>query len=361
MAFRVIPVRRLKGPQFKVLFERFENGERIYTGVPKDAWGRHGFRLDMSLEEAKQQKDLLNIRERLSRAEARRQKCLARETKTREQQQAQLPEHFRAEFEAHKLTASKKGHIYWKLAASIIEAVALSPELWIDSTERFYKEFLKREMSPSYVKTVLPYINKWGAFYARKLGKPFDKVPSPPNNWAAILAEAHYSRDVRRGNRESEPLTPEMLAAKQTQFTVSELRWLKFTVWFGLRPIEADLLSKPTGKRTWWIGEAHGVPVLWIYQTKLRGLKPDKRSKGIPAIRPEQRQLLSEVLSVSRPKSMSAFKDVTLYGGRKGFIKLMKSFKQSFENISAWMGHTDIKRTYQSYFNKQDINFDPAA
>jgi hypothetical protein len=358
MAFRVIPIKRLKGPQFKVLFERFENGRRTARAISKDEWHRHGFNTGMSLDEAKVQKDTLNQLEKVSRLESRRQSCLAKEAKTRLEQQSALPEHYRAEFEANKLPESKKGKSYWSTASHVIAAVGLPPRDWVDSAERFYKEFLKRKMSPSTVKTILPYINKWGAFYSRKLGQAFDRVPSPPRGWAEQIAEAHYARPAGRGNRESEPLTPEMLADRD--LPDAELRWWLLSVWFGLRPIEVDQLSKPQGKRTWYI-EQRGVPILWVYQTKLKGVKPEKRLKAIPAIFSEQRELLTDMsLPLTRPKS-SPFPGVTLYGGRKGFVTLMKSKGQTFENVSAWLGHTDVRRTYQSYFNKQSLDFEPAA
>lgn len=347
MAYRVIPVKRLTGPQFKILFEWFVKGKRNYRAIPKAKWEEHGFKESMTLEEAKRHKDSKNAIERFDRKEKRRQQCLAREQEERRSQSAFLPQHYRDEFEANKIPESKKGKSYWRTAALIINAVPVLPKDWVDNTERFYKEFLKRQMSPSTVKTILPFINKWGMFYSRKLSQPFDKIPSPPRNWAAMIAEAHYERGVKRGNRESDPLTPEMLKAAKV-CPAPEYRWWAFSVWFGLRPIEVDLLSQESGKRTWRVENG----ALWIYQTKLKGVKPEKRCKVIPAKEAEQRELLADMsLPVSRPKS-SLWKDVTLYGGRKGFIALMKSRGHKFEEVSAWLGHQNINRTYQSYFDK---------
>ena len=44
---------------------------------------------------------------------------------------------------------------------------------------------------------------------------------------------------------------------------------------------------------------------------------------------------------------------VTLYAGRKGFVDLMLSKKQAFENISVWMGHSTLQRTWESYKNRR--------
>lgn len=362
MAFRAFPVKRLSGPQFKILFDWFEGSRRRYRAISKPKWPEYGFRLEMSLEEAQQQCATLNVREKLSRSEKRKQRSQARSQKDRDTQAAYLPLEYRDEFEKHKLPDTLKGKSYWNTAVRVMTAVALPPDQWVDYTESFYKEFLRRRMSPAYINNILPLINRWGAFYSRKLGKPFDPVPTPPRAWAMKIAEDHINKDSGKGCKESDPLTPENLG----KFEGAERRWLAFTVWFGLRPVEVDLLSQPSGKRTWAIELGGPVPVLRIFQTKLKGVKKDKRTKGIPAFLPEQQTLLSDMsLLVARPKRSDMKKayggGVTLYGGRKGFEALMKSKGQKFENVSAWLGHADVNRTYQSYFNKQDVKYDPAA
>jgi hypothetical protein len=362
MAFRVIAVQRQRGPQFKVMFEWWENTVRKYRAVPRSDWPRHGFSDAMSLDEAKARKDSLNAKEKLSRNEARRQKILARLDKERLEQVAYLPEALEREFVTEKLPPSPKTQSHWAAARRVLTATALPPECWADSADKFYKEFVKRQMSPSYLKKVLPLINRWGAFQSRKQQRPFDPIPFPPKHWANEIAETHYQKTSTQGGRESAPLPPEFLT--DVDLDPEALRWLQFSVWFGLRPVEIDLLAKPSSKKTWWVSRER-VPVLWIYQTKLKGVAPDKRVKYVPAFLPEQAALLKDMsLPVKRPgrkKMISLFgESITLYGGRKNFIQLMKSHGQKFENVSVWMGHTDLKRTYQSYFNKQVVTFDPA-
>ncbi|MFZ4403324.1 MAG: hypothetical protein ACOYOK_04410, partial [Pseudobdellovibrionaceae bacterium] len=46
------------------------------------------------------------------------------------------------------------------------------------------------------------------------------------------------------------------------------------------------------------------------------------------------------------------------YGGRKGFMDLMLSLGQKFENISVWLGHTTLDRSLRNYKNKQIVNYD---
>lgn len=49
---------------------------------------------------------------------------------------------------------------------------------------------------------------------------------------------------------------------------------------------------------------------------------------------------------------------VTLYAGRKGFSDLMLSRGQSFENISIWMGHSTLQRTWRSYKSRRKFHVD---
>jgi len=50
-------------------------------------------------------------------------------------------------------------------------------------------------------------------------------------------------------------------------------------------------------------------------------------------------------------------KDIDLYGGRKGFTDLMLSRGNTIENISIWMGHSTLDRTWRSYKQKQNFTF----
>jgi hypothetical protein len=51
---------------------------------------------------------------------------------------------------------------------------------------------------------------------------------------------------------------------------------------------------------------------------------------------------------------------VSLYGGRKGFPDLMLSLEQKIENISVWMGHSTIDRTWRSYKDKKRFHLNCA-
>lgn len=99
----------------------------------------------------------------------------------------------------------------------------------------------------------------------------------------------------------------------------------------------------------------NGRKILWVYQTKIIALPPEDRWKPIPIICDQQEFGLRiiELQSFRRPimKTMRRYfgPGTDLYGGRKGFSDLMLSKGQLFENISIWMGHSTLNRTWRSY------------
>ena len=135
------------------------------------------------------------------------------------------------------------------------------------------------------------------------------------------------------------------------------LNWLILSVWFGLRPKEIDNLRD----RKLWSVETlpNGRKILWVFQTKIIALPEEDRWKPIPIIYEEQKFALEILKSMNfkRPlvKTIRAHcgNGVDLYGGRKGFSDLMLSRKQSIENISIWMGHSSLDRTWRSYKSRR--------
>lgn len=359
MGYRVKPAS--SAPGFKILFEWIEGGKRQTKALPKQDWGSRGFHLQMTWDQACSRRDALNAQEKLKGIEKKRHKIAARQEGIKLKQTAYFPPaDLRGFEEKYGLNdPNSKKRSYWNKARQIVEAVALPPEEWEDSPEKFYREYIKHKMSPAYVQKVQPLINRWGAFMSKRYKMPFLPLPAPPKGWAADIAETHFAKTRSRGNRESEPLTPEALQKQAAKLTERHYRWLILSVWFGLRPIEVDSLKQPSSKRTWFVFEGGSAKYLCIYQSKLKGVEPKKRIKRIPCYHPEQVKALSVIgPDIKRPNSKTMFKrfgpNITLYGGRKGFVKLMKSFGHSFENVSAWLGHLDVNRTYQDYFDRSE-------
>ena len=98
-----------------------------------------------------------------------------------------------------------------------------------------------------------------------------------------------------------------------------------------------------------------GRKILWVFQTKIIALLPEDRWKPIPILFDEQQDALKILESgdFKRPlsKTMRLHFGVGIdpYGGRKGFTDLMLSKGHRIENISVWMGHSSMERTWRSY------------
>jgi hypothetical protein len=129
------------------------------------------------------------------------------------------------------------------------------------------------------------------------------------------------------------------------------------TVWLGLRPKEVENLRD---ENLWRIETLiTGRKILWVFQTKVIALPPEDRWKPIPLLFDEQEFALRiiEGRNFKRPlsKTMKRYfgSGIDLYGGRKGFVDLMLSRGQTLENISIWMGHSTVARTWRSYKNKK--------
>lgn len=120
----------------------------------------------------------------------------------------------------------------------------------------------------------------------------------------------------------------------------------------GLRPQEVDNLKN---KELWNIEENCSLKILWVFQTKIVSLPHEDRWKPIPILFDEQEFALRIIKSqkIQRPlvKTVHHYfgEGIDLYGGRKGFVDLMLSKGHTLENISVWMGHSTLERTWKSY------------
>jgi hypothetical protein len=170
--------------------------------------------------------------------------------------------------------------------------------------------------------------------------------------------DAHYQRN-KNSRKASDPLPPEVLNQAAGKMNQANFNWLFISVWLGLRPQEIDNLHET---ELWRVETPIvGRKVFWIYQTKIIALPPDDRWKPIPILYEEQEFAMRIIESgnFKRPlvKTMRQYfsKDIDLYGGRKGFTDLMLSKGNTIENISIWMGHSTLDRTWRSY--KQKMKF----
>jgi hypothetical protein len=173
------------------------------------------------------------------------------------------------------------------------------------------------------------------------------------------LLEAHYQQQ-KRVRRPSAPLCPQVLANSAGRMNTPNFNWLTLSVWFGLRPKEVDNLHDPELWSVETLG--NGRMILWIYQTKIIALPPEDRWKPIPILFDQQKFALRiiESKNFKRPMLKTVHKHfgdrIDLYGGRKGFSDLMLSQGHTLENISIWMGHSTLDRTWRSYKSRRKFH-----
>jgi hypothetical protein len=191
-----------------------------------------------------------------------------------------------------------------------------------------------------------------GFFFCKKIGRAFLPIPFPRGYERQRLVEAYYTKE-EKGRRASKPLSPENLITSKGTIKKEQFNWLYLSVWFGLRPKEVDNLKSD---ELWKVEKNSGrLTILWVFQTKMVALPREDRWKPIPILFEEQKFALRilEGQNFKRPlvKTVRRYfgEGIDLYGGRKGFVDLMLSREQELENISVWMGHSSLERTWKSY------------
>lgn len=364
---------KFKKKTWKVQFVKVKGGKRKIRDLRPDECVKYGFNDSMTLQEAQGRRDQLNADLWIKRKESILVHFKEKETKERKIQQAFLPDSEVLEFEKNHLYSRlseddiqrNKTKSHWNAARRALADLKLNPPDWYDQAGKFYDWFSKHKFSPSYVQKILPILNRYGFFLARKYKLAFMAIPSPRGREMQRIADACFE-DNEKGNK-SDPITPQQLENNKGHLSKQLYNWLKLSIWFGLRPHEVDRLKLQSNKSTWYIDKHQGTQILHVYQTKLTSIARDKRWKYIPCITKEQIEGLKliETRDFKRPLSKTVrryFGDqTTLYGGRKGFMDLMLTFGQEFMEVSTWLGHQSIERTWKDYHNKQTIRFKKVA
>jgi len=366
-------------PQWKVQFLSYKKKDfpdskakkpKKEWDIPKERWRTLGFHSLMSIGEANARAKQLNAQEFIKHQEERIRKMELDRNHTLLLHQSVLPSEFVAEFELRFIRSrdsetiqgkrrTSRAQILWQAAEKLIIAVKIDPSEWFYSIHEIYDYFHQKQLSLRYIYAIIKIANLWGFFISRKLARPFLAIPLPRGYEKQRLLEAYYCKK-RKARRPSQPLTPEILKQASSRMNRLNFNWLFLSVWFGLRPKEIDNLHH----KDLWSTETlpNGRIVLWVYQTKIISLPPEDRWKPIPILFDEQRFALKIIESgkFRRPILRTVHKyfgpNIDLYGGRKGFSDLMLSMGHSFENISIWMGHSTLDRTWRSYKSKKKFH-----
>lgn len=365
-------------PKWKVQYVSFKKQDVINSlakkpkktwDITKDRWTGLGFYKYMTLEEAKSRANQLNTQLHVRRQEERIKELEDKNRAFQKRFDSVFPDEFLVEFERRFIKVrdndvdsgrrrTSRARVVWKAAQKMIVAIGLDPSDWFYSLYDIYDYFYSVGYSIRYASSVLKFANLWGFYFCKKTGRAFLPIPFPRGYERSRLIEAYYEKSNTK-RKPSKPLEPQNLYSAKGRMKEEQFNWLYLTVWFGLRPKEVDNCKDDS---LWKIEEHNDRKILWVYQTKIIALPPDDRWKPIPIIFDEQEfalRILKEQ-NFSRPlvKTIHRYfgEGIDCYGGRKGFADLMLSKGQSIENISIWMGHSTMDRTWRSYKQRKKFH-----
>lgn len=378
-SIRPLPWKKTE-PKWKVQFVSYKkiDAKESKAAKPKKEWDVEkikwkglGFHSLMSIEEARVRAKQLNAQQFLKEQERRVQLRKVEEEQSSRRYQSVLPTEFVDEFEARFLSSrdrfSKEGikkrirsHSIWKAAQRLIIELQIDPSDWFYSKYEIYDHFHRRRLSLRYIRSILNFVNLWGFFISKKLARPFLSIPIPRGYERQRILEAFYEKNKSTISNPSKEISPEQLDLIRGSLNAPNFNWIFISVWFGLRQQEVDNLKN---NKLWKVETlATGKKILWVFQTKIVALPPEDRWKPIPIIFEQQEFALRIIESGNFKRPLiktikNHFGEGTgLYGGRKGFSDLMLSKGQVFENISIWMGHSTLDRTWKSYKRRRKFH-----
>lgn len=359
-------------PNWKVQYVSYKKADSQDSNAKKpkkewdvnpDRWRALGFHKSMTIEEARARAKQINAQDFLKGQEERIKKLEEEEAQLIKRRDSVLPIQFVEEFEkrfvksedAQTLSGKRKrsrASYIWNSAKRIIFKLQIEPSEWFYYSKEVYDYFYQEQISLHYASSILNFSNLWGFFICRKLGKPFLPIQKPRGYERQRIIDAFYEKE-RRSRRPSRGLSPEELNSIRGRINQENFNWLFLSVWLGLRPQEIDNLKNQDFLRL--ETPMHGKKILWVFQTKIIALPPEDRWKPIPILFEEQEFALRiiESKNFKRPLCKTLKKyfggGLDLYGGRKGFTDLMLAKGHTIENISVWMGHSTLERTWRSY------------
>jgi hypothetical protein len=366
-------------PKWKVQFISFRKSDTVESkakkpkrewDIKKERWGSLGFYELMTLEEAKARAKQLNADAFLKRQEARVKELEEKREAKQMLFESVLPQEFADEFElrfiqarVNRIEALKgkrnRAYVLWRAAQRLIVAIRIEPSEWFYHPEKIYDYLHQQKYSIRYASSVLKMANLWGFYFCKKMNRPFLPVLAPKGYERKRIIEASYEKS-EKVRRASLPLAPQTLSKSRDKLNERNYNWLFISVWLGLRSQEVDNLKKT---ELWKIETLpNGREILWVFQTKIVALPAEERWKPIPIIFDEQKTAIEIIRrgDFSRPLSKTMAKHfgqgITTYAGRKGFVDLMLSKGQSLENISVWLGHSALNRTWHSYKQRRKFH-----
>lgn len=355
----------LKWRIMKVEYIHGGNGRKSETVVQDPAFTDLGFSLGMTLLQAKNHCKKLNAQAQIKRKEQKK-KALASsnlqdlnkiaKTIVPESESSAFVDHLQSEWFGGQYNLRKQVFL-WNKCQIILKTLKILPQDYYKDRARLYKLFEAEQMSLSYVEKILRVLNKYGEWYANEHRSFFKKIPLPKGLIRETILEASNA-----DGSGAKPLTPQLLKSLNEKMPPGQLEYLAATLYLGLRPSELDLIIEDKNK--FLKSEIQdGVRVLGIYQSKLAGVSKDDRWKWLPLFLDEQREAYKNINKgiLKKPLVKTIKKHLGdgygLYSGRKGFTDLMLGLNQRLEDVSAWLGHKNIDRTWRVYKQKRKVHF----
>ncbi len=333
----------------------YENGKCFGPCVPVSEYPQHFFSTMMTSEEARIQAKRINRELHNSQWIKKRAAIQERTHKEVHENVPFLPNALCNDFdkELQALHDPKRLQSIWRAARKLIRAVNLPPEDWKRRSQVIYNYFEEKRLSPDYAKKIIRVMNIWGEFYSSKTKIEYQRLVCPTGFAAGRILRA-YRLHLKR-DKASEGLTPDLLDQISGSLPPNEYHWLYISLWFGLRPQEIRNLGKGKDYTYFDTDKISGIDILNILQTKLLNLPEEEQWKSIPIIYPEQKTAARFITSnnFEEPRSRTIKRCTSgnhhLYAGRKGFGPLMWELGHDVVEVSSWLGHKSIDRTYRDY------------
>jgi hypothetical protein len=355
--------------RWRLIIEDYTHGKRRDLYPRKEDYGRYGLDPDDAYERAKEKLKIIRARDKKTKLLEKRARIEDRLKREDLKSSAYLPralylrylEWLQERRVWTKIPSKTASHL--RAMRRLILDVDTDPAEWPEKPQKIYHWFMSKKLSLSYLEKVLPLLNDYGYFYCREFQKAFVSIPSPRGDIARRIDDANH--EDRAGSQSaSKPLRPEMLEALK-HLGDAPMRWIRLSLYFGLRPSEVDELIPANRGRIWESKkDSRGTWVLHFYQRKLIRIARERRWKRIPCITREQTDLLREIeneMPVQRPYARQVQSRIGegygLYAGRKGFEPLMRSLRQEEANISRWLGHQNPLTTERSYRDQEAVDY----
>lgn len=354
---------------WRLLHNSWIKGVRVQRHIKPDEMRDLGFQPEMTLEQAKEIQTRLNATTHLKNWDRRRSIIQNNLNKEKKAKVAFLPrllvedflKSYRDRFDIQDPKEIGRANSHWRAIEKLTKELKKGPSEFSKNPEILYQYLKNKAWSLSHIRKILRMYNLWGRHYCLETNKVFIEIDMPTGKMRTSIVKAYKERIKTQQilEKESYPLSPEMLEAAKDKLEERHYNWHYISIMFGLRPDEVDQLR--TDPTSWKITIDEGVKCLDVRQDKLKNLPEDKQWKLIPILFPEQELALAIIRSgnFKRPLTKTSRKihpGVTPYGGRKYFEYMMIELKgYSIETVGSWMGHQNINTLWTKYRNRRKV------